>query len=465
MPDDRGHGFQRSAARIGAFASLSYAVDYSFQLVDIFWVARLGAGAPTAIAIASSALFLVLALNEVVGAGTVPLFAQAAGSGDRERTGHVILQALLLKLALGAGMALAFGAFMLWAAPLYDIGAGTRGHLAAYGSVIWLSLLLVPAYSTMMTALRSLGGEADAARASALALLLNMALNPVLIFGVGSWPGLGIVGAAWATVFAQAVATVLAARSLAKNRFGARVFSAANLGWHPPLYRGIAIIGLPLGGVMALYNLEHAAVTAIAVSFGTAVSDGFGIGARICGFLFMAVFGTAVGASVTVGLHLGAGRADVVRQALPRFAGAGTATFGAVALPLALLGDELVGLFTQDAATVAAGGTYLRFMAAALCLLCAHHVFNAAFEGAGRNMPVLLASAGMYLGVELPAVLALAFLDALNPETLWAAMTLTAAVGALLSALLFRHGGWLAEPLSTESQKEKPDKPLARPSR
>ena len=126
-----------------------------------------------------------------------------------------------------------------------------------------------------------------------------------------------------------------------------------------------------------------------------------------------------------------------------------------MALPLALLGDELVGLFTQDAATVAAGGTYLRFMAAALCLLCAHHVFNAAFEGAGRNMPVLLASAAMYLGVELPAVLALALLDALNPETLWAAMTVTAAVGALLSALLFRHGGWLAEPLSTELQKGK----------
>lgn len=455
MPDDRGHGFQGSAARIGAFASLSYAVDYSFQLVDIFWVAQLGAGAPTAIAIASSALFLVLALNEVVGAGTVPLFAQAAGSGDRERTGHVILQALLFKLALGAGMALAFGAFMLWVAPLYDIDAGTRGHLAAYGKVIWISLLLVPAYSTMMTALRSLGGEADAARASVLALLMNMALNPVLIFGVGSWPGLGIAGAAWATVLAQAAATVLAARSLARNRFGARVFSAANLGWCPLLYRGIVIVGLPMGGVMVLYNLEQAAVTAIAVSFGTPVSDGFGIGARICGFLFMAVFGIAVGASVTVGLHLGAGRSDVVRRALPRFACASTAAFGAVVLPLALLGEELVGLFSRDAATVAAGATYLRFMAAALCLLCAHHVFNAAFEGAGRNMPVLLASAAMYLGVELPAVLALAFLGALNPETLWAAMTLTAAVGAFLSASLFSHGGWLAESRFTELQKAK----------
>ena len=299
------------------------------------------------------------------------------------------------------------------------------------------------------------GGEADAARASVLALLLNMTLNPVLIFGVGSWPGLGIVGAAWATVLAQAVATVLAAGALARNRFGARVFCAANLGWCPHLYRGIAIIGLPPGGVMLLYNLEQAAVTAIAVSFGTVVSDGFGIGTRICGFLFMAVFGIAVGASVNVGLHLGAEWADTVRLVLPRFASAGTAAFGAVALPLALFGEELVRLFTQDAATVAAGGTYLRFMAAARCLLCAHHVFNATFEGAGRNMPVLLASAAMYIGVELPAVLAQAFLDVLTPEAFWAAMTFAAAAGAVLSALLFRNGRWLAEPLSTESQKGK----------
>ena len=167
MSDDRSRRFQQGAARIAAFASLSYAVDYSFQLVDIFWVARLGAGAPTAIAIASSALFLVLALNEVVGAGTVPLFTQTAGTGNRERTGLVILQALFVKLVLGAVMALIFGAFMLWMAPRYDIDAATRSHLGAYGKVIWLLLLFVPVYSTMMTALRSLGGEAEAALASA----------------------------------------------------------------------------------------------------------------------------------------------------------------------------------------------------------------------------------------------------------------------------------------------------------
>ncbi len=259
--------------------------------------------------------------------------------------------------------------------------------------------------------------------------------------------------------------------SSAKNRFGTRAFNAANLGRCPHLYRDIAIIGLPLGTVMVLYNLEQAAVTAIAVSFGTAVSDGFGIGARLCGFLLMAVFGIAVGASVTVGLHLGPERADVVRRALPSFTGGGTAAFGVIALPLALLGKELVRHLTQDAATVAAGGTYPRFMATALCLLCVQRVFNAAFGGAGRNMPSLLASAAMYLGVELPAVLALAFLGLLTPEVLWAAMTVTAAAGALLSALLFRYGGWLVKPLSEELQQKgktrwaSPSGELSMPSR
>ena len=395
--------------------------------------------------------FIVLLANVHVACAAVPAVIGAEHGIKPNESQHNCQQAL----ALGVVMALSFGAFMLWASPFYHIDTSARGQLVAYGKVIWLSLLLVPAYSTMMTALRSLGGEADAARASVLALILNMVLNPLLIFGLGSWPGLGIVGAAWATVLAQAVATVLAASSLARNRFGARVFSASNLGWCPHLYRDIAVIGLPLGGVMVLYNLEQAAVTAIDVSFGTAVSDGFGIGVRICGFLFMAIFGIAIGASVTVGLHLGAERADVVHRALPRFAGVGTAAIGAVVLPLAVLGEELLGLFTQDAATVAAGGTYLRFMAVALCLLCVHHVFNAAFEGAGRNIPVLLASSAMYLGVELPAVLALAFLGLLNPEALWATMIVTAAAGGLLSALLFRQGGWRAKPLSTKLQKGK----------
>ena len=70
-------------------------------------------------------------------------------------------------------------------------------------------------------------------------------------------------------------------------------------------------------------------------------------------------------------------------------------------------------------------------------------------------MPVLLASAATYLGFELSSVLALAFLNVLTPETLWAAMTVTATVGALLSALLFRQGGWLAASLSMELQKGK----------
>jgi len=299
-----------------------------------------------------------------------------------------------------------------------------------------------------MTALRSIGADAQAALVSIIALGLNLLLNPPLVFGVGPWSGLGIAGAAWATVLAQVAATALAARYLARNRFGTKVFSVSNLGWFPRLYRSLALIGLPIGGVMVLYNLEQAAVTAVAVSFGTAVSDGFGIGARVCGLLFMAVFGIAVGASVTVGLRIGAGRADMVRRALPRFAAAGTAAFGLTTLPLAFLGGELIGIFTEDPATVAAGGTYLRFMAAALCLLCVHHVFNAAFEGAGRTMPVLFVSIAMYLGVELPAVLALAWLHVLTPETLWATMTAAAAAGAFFSAALFRQGGWLVRPLS-----------------
>ena len=78
--------FQRLAARISAFSAISYAIAYSSQLIDVFWVSRLGAGAPTAIAVVSAIFLIVLTLNEVIGVSSVALLSQSMGTGDNERT-------------------------------------------------------------------------------------------------------------------------------------------------------------------------------------------------------------------------------------------------------------------------------------------------------------------------------------------------------------------------------------------
>lgn len=435
--------FHASAARVGFFAAVSYVVDYSFQLVDIFWVARIGPGAPTAVAIISSVFYLILALNEIVGVSTVPIFSQAAGSGDKRRTGFVIFQALITKFCLGLGMAAAFAGFLIWLAPLYAVDSVTRAYLYEYGGVIWLSLILMPAYSSMMTALRTIGEEGKTAAISIAALVLNAVLNPVLIFGFGNFEGMGVVGAAWATVAAQLAALAGAAVFLVKNRLGVKVFDWAYLVFDRCLVRDFFMIGLPVGGVMILYNLEQTGITAIVAGYPAAVSDGYGIGARIYGFLFMGVFGISVGVSVTVGHCIGRGDLSGVQVQLPRFAAGAAALTAFAAAALFFAGHGLMGVFTASADAAATGALYLRYMGVGLCFMCLMYSYNAAFEGAGRNLPVLFVAAVMYLCIELPMIVIALLRPDFALADIWLIIVAASAFGAGLSMWLFRQKRWM----------------------
>lgn len=434
--------FLRSAWRIAYFSSLSYVVDYSFQLVDIYWVAKIGPGAATAITIASSVFFLILALNEIVGVSTVPLFTQSIGSGDKEAAGRTILQSIIAKLLLGIAMAIVFAGFMIWVAPRYRIAPETHGYLMDYGLVIWISLILLPPYSSMMTALRSMGEESKTALISVVALVMNAAINPILIFGFGSWNGWGLAGAAWATVLAQTVATALAVRFLLTARQAIPIFHRRHLVWWPWLYKRLILIGLPIGGVMILYNLEQAGITAIAASFDTAASDGFGVGARIYGFLFMAVFGISVGVSVTVGHHIGRGQCQDVQSSVPAFIISSTLAICILSVVMFLAARPIITLFTTEPGAIPVGAEYLHFMSVEIAIMCSLYAINGAFEGAGRNIPVLAVAGVMYLGVELPIIIWFMNRPDFALRDVWTAIIIASATGLLLTGWLFARGAW-----------------------
>ena len=130
--------------RIAWYSTISYVVSYSSQLVDMFWVAKLSAGVPTAIAVVSTIFVTVLTLNEVVGVGSVAMISQAKGVGDNSRTASVVLQTLLMKFLMGVLMACGFLLFLRFGLHLYRLDPAIEGYVRAYGHVIWPSMILVP---------------------------------------------------------------------------------------------------------------------------------------------------------------------------------------------------------------------------------------------------------------------------------------------------------------------------------
>jgi Na+-driven multidrug efflux pump len=130
--------FQRDAAYIGLFSVLSYAVDYSFQLVDTFWVARLGTGAATALALITAILYVVMALNEIVGVSSVAMLSQADGRGKPREFSQLFWSIFVLKVALGLLFVTAFILYVHYgldwlddasvkAMPLYTTPQSRRG--------------------------------------------------------------------------------------------------------------------------------------------------------------------------------------------------------------------------------------------------------------------------------------------------------------------------------------------------
>ncbi|WP_299752481.1 MATE family efflux transporter [uncultured Tateyamaria sp.] len=439
-------GFYRTSLHVALFALISYAVDYSFQLVDIYWATQIGVGAPTAIAVVSSIFFLTLSLNEVIGVGTVAVFAQRFGQTDHARTGEAILLALLVKAVLGimsAGVFLLLIDFVLIS---YELSETELLYTQDYTKVIWLSLLLVPVYSTMMTAMRTVGRAHLASYISVAAFVINVVANPILIFGYGPIPPLGIAGAAWATVLAQLIAMLCCFFMMQDHRFPVPVFSRGLLSWQPQLAWSFLVIGLPVGGVILLYNFEQVILTALLTEYGAEVSDGYGVGARIFGLFFMVNFGIGLGIAVAVGHAIGSGRIELIRHCIPRISLMIIALLTAVALLIFLFADYLMLAFNDNSVTVQIGAIYLRFMAFANIAIGIIYCYNGVFEGAGRNSPPLAIAVVIYLAFEFPALAYLGWFTAADLSWVWLTVSATYVLGAALTVRQFCKTTWRLSP-------------------
>lgn len=439
--------FQRLAARISAFSAISYAIAYSSQLIDIFWVSRLGPGAPTAIAIVSAIFLVILTLNEVIGVSSVALLSQSHGLGDNRRTSELIVQALCLKFVFGLAMAAAFALVINKWAYWYTADTGIQSLIFQYSKIIWLSLIIVPVMATALTVLRIIGDEKKTAAIAVGALATNAALTPLLIFGGFGFSGLGISGAAIASVLTELFSAAVAIGLVVFNRAGLKL-SFGGLKWESALYLDFILIGLPIAGVVLLTNLERALITGVVARHPVEVSDGFAIGIRIFSFYAMGTFGIALGTAVAAGRYIGLGQAETVQSETPAFALWVALAVLVLYLPVLLFAESAISSFTANEVTIATGATYLQFMCLVVVLYGIYFVFNGPFEGAGRNKPVLAVAVVAYLCIEFPLLLLIDYFFDSSLLMVWSVVLLAVLCNVIGIWFLFNQGWWRPAPVA-----------------
>lgn len=419
---------------------LEMMMESVFAVVDIFWVSKLGPDAVATVGLTESMLTIVYAVAIGLSMGATAVVARRIGEGNREAAARAAVQAILIGLGLaaiiGATGALLAPKLLLWmgASPeIIAMSGFTRIMLG--GSVTVVLLFLINAV------FRGAGDAAVAMRALWLANAINIVLGPLLVFGIGPFPQLGVEGAAIATTIGRGTGVLYQLRCLFREN-GRITVRREHLCFDPEAFRTILRISKTGIFQVAVATTSWVALVRILADFGSIAIAGYTIAIRIIIFALLPSWGMANAAATLVGQNLGAKQPERAEASVWRAALYNLVFLGSVGLVFVVFAEPIVRLFIRDADVVAYGARCLRIVAAGFVFYAFGMVVGQAFNGAGdTRTPTWLNFICFWL-LELPVAYLLGHVFGWGPTGVFFSITLAFSSIAVASIVLFRRGKW-----------------------
>jgi putative MATE family efflux protein len=420
---------------------LEMALESVFAVTDVFFVGRLGASAVATVGLTESMLAVLYAVAAGLAVGATAMVARRIGEHDRDGAARTAVQAVALGVLAAAifavgGVTLGPRLLALMGADpsVLAIGSGyARVMLGGSGTILLLFLL--------NAIFRGAGDAAIAMRVLWLANAINIVLGPCLIFGLGPFPRLGVIGAATATTIGRGTGVVFAASRLLRP--GGRVSVARRHLRLEPAVMG-RLLRLSVSGALQTFigTASWIGLVRIAATFGSSVLAGYTIGIRVIIFALLPSWGLSNAAATMVGQALGAREPARAEQAVWVTAFYDCAVLTAVGVAFIVAARPIVGLFTQDPAVLAVGASCLRIVAAGFPFYAYEMVVIQSFNGAGDTWTPTVLNFVIFWLFQIPLAYVLSVRFGAGPRGIFLAITLAFSTLAVIAALLFRRGRW-----------------------
>jgi putative MATE family efflux protein len=411
------------------------------QIVDTYWVGKLGSAALAAVTISMTLRWVINSLANGLGIGGMAVVARRIGAHDRAQADHATWQAVLLaafvSLVLGAvGILLAKPALRLLGADAEVLAMGVSFLRIVFGGLFTLVLVFV-----INSLLRGAGEARLALGALVLSQGLTVVLEPLLIFGRGPFPTLGVDGSAWAGVLGFGAGALFQITILLSGR--ARIAINFHDLWPDlPLMWHIVKIALPSAVQMALRSTSRLIILAIVGLYGTFATAGFGVANRILLVAIMPGFGLGNAAATLVGQNLGAVQPHRAERNAWWVTAYNASMLAAFAMVLFTCARPLIAFFDPTPEVVDLGAEYLRIVAPSLIFSAVGVVLARAFDGAGNTVPAMFVNLLTLWGMEAPLSYGLAQGTGLGITGVWIGRALANLANGLLFAFWFRLGRW-----------------------
>jgi MATE family, multidrug efflux pump len=412
-----------------------------FAVVDVFWVAHLGENAIATVGLTESILALVYSVVMGLGLSATAMVARRIGEKDREGAAVAAVQAIALGILAGLVMGIPFLSqaphmLGLMGASQQILAEGTAYARIALGSCIVVTLLFLN-----NAVLRGAGDAAIAMRVLWISNIINLILDPCLIFGLGPFPRLGVTGAAVATLTGRAIGVV---------------YQFYRLFWRGKHIQILArqvrldvavmtrLLRVSLTGILqfVIPHIAWISMVRIVSMFGSAALAGYTIAIRIIIFALLPSWGLSGAAATLVGQNLGARQPERAEKSVWRTGIYNMIFLGGVGALFVFFAGPVIRLFTRDRAVVPLAVSCLRILSYGNIGYAYGMVMLQAFNGAGDTVTPTVMNFFGFLLLEIPLAYGMAIPLGLRTDGVYWAIFLSEALIAVVAILLFRRGSW-----------------------
>jgi putative MATE family efflux protein len=438
--------FTTESLKIGIFVLavpmiIEMMAESIFALVDIFFVAHLGAPAIAVVGITESLMFLIYSVCIGLSIGATATVARRIGEKDPDGAARAATHSLYLgfaaSLVMGAaGIIFAPAALRVMGADASVVEMGTSfTRIMLGGNLAVMSLFLLNAI------FRGTGDAAIAMRVLWFANILNMILGPCLIFGVWIFPEMGVTGAAIGTTIGRACGGLYAAYCLffANSRFTIR-----REHWLLDTGRLWKLVKVSAPAVFQFFvqTASFIGLVRVVTGFGTTAVAGYQVGMRVVMFALLPSVGLANAAATLVGQNLGAGKPERSERAVwlaCRYNGLVQASIG---IFFVIFAGNVAAFFTTDPEVQAFAAYTLRVVSYGFVFYAVGMVLETAFNGAGDTWTPTYLALGIFWCFEIPLAYILSYKFEMGPHGVAWSITIAFSLLAVVAALLFRRGKW-----------------------
>ena len=412
-----------------------------YNLADAFWLGKLGKSALAAPTITFNIVFTIISLAGGLGAGGMTVLAQYKGKGDYEKVNETASNTFVLLLIISSVLSAIGFIFAPQILSLMQTPPDAYGMTLSYMRIIFVGIPFVFGFYVYQGLMQGYGDTISPMKISAFTVILNIIIDPLLIFGLGPFPKMGVSGAAVATIFSQFISTVIGIGQMMSGKYGLKL-EFKNFKFNGEIVKAILKVGVPISVSQTGTSLGFTVLMGIVNTFGSGVISAFGVGNRIISLLTTPAMGLAMGTSTVVAQNIGANKVKRAESSVWVAAFMNGILLFVLTTLLFFFGASVVRFFINDPQVIAIGNSMFKITSYSVLFFSIMMIFNASFRGSGHTVPTLIMQMSRLWLLRIPFAWFLAKTLGYGANGIFWAMFISNVVTAFVSFVWFKSGDW-----------------------